>query len=115
MNKVSLRRAEVNAKLSGLQKEFENYKDAKILRGKTEEELKKEINKFEGMVATMTAVNLKALEIYDEVDREYNKLLDKKEILIREKKKVEELMGEIEGKKKEQFMVKFKQSFHFAC
>ncbi|MBW2963746.1 chromosome segregation protein SMC [Candidatus Woesearchaeota archaeon] len=108
-NKVSLRRAEVNAKLSGLQKEYENYKDAKILRGRTEEDLKKEINKFEGMVATMTAVNLKALEIYDEVEREYTKLLDKKEILIVEKKKVEELMNEIEGKKKDQFMVKFKE------
>lgn len=108
-NKVSLRRAEVNAKLSGLHKEYEHYKEAKILRGKSEEELKIEINKFEKMMATMTAVNMKALEIYDEVEREYTKLLDKKEILITEKKKVEELMTEIEGKKKEQFMVKFKE------
>ncbi|MCK4590013.1 MAG: chromosome segregation protein SMC [Nanoarchaeota archaeon] len=107
-NKVSLRRAEVNAKLSGLQKEYENYKEAKILRGKSEEDLKNEINKFERMMATMTAVNMKALEIYEEVAREYNKLFEKKEILITEKKKVEELMNEIEGKKKEQFMVKFK-------
>jgi len=109
MNKLSLKRAEVNARLSGLQKEFENYKDAKILRGKSEEDLKKEIDKFEKMMATMTAVNMKALQIYEEVEREYNKLLEKKEILINERKKVEELMREIEGKKKDQFMVKFKQ------
>ncbi|MFC1801701.1 hypothetical protein ACFLZB_04530, partial [Nanoarchaeota archaeon] len=109
MNKISLKRAEINAKLSGLNKEYENYKDAKILRGKSEEELKVEINKFEKMMMTMTAVNMKALEIYEEVEREYSKLLNKKEILITEKKKVEELMGEIEGKKKDQFMVKFKQ------
>ncbi len=48
-----------------------------------------------------------ALEIYDEIEKEYQALLDKKEKLISEKEDVLEMMGEIEGKKKELFMRTF--------
>jgi len=49
-------------------------------------------------------VNLRALEIYEEIEKEYFKLIEKKEKLSLEKQDVFNLMNEIETKKKEIFM-----------
>ena len=53
------------------------------------------------------SVNMRALEVYDEAERQYNEFLDKKEKLGREKEDVLAMMKEIEGKKKELFMKTF--------
>lgn len=55
----------------------------------------------------MSAVNMKALEVYEQVETEFNKLIEKKSSLETEKTDVLTLMNEIESKKKEQFMRTF--------
>jgi chromosome segregation protein len=107
MNLVSLKNAEVKAKLAGLEEEFEKYKSAEILSGKSLEELQKEINKFEVMLAQMSAVNMKALEVYEQVESEFQKLLEKRAGLDTEKTEVLAFMNEIETKKKDHFMKTF--------
>lgn len=107
INLISLKNAEVKAKFAGLQEEFSKYKNNEILKNKSIEELKQEISKFEVMLAQMSAVNLKALEIYEQVEREFNKLIEKKSSLEKEKVDVLTLMNEIEAKKKEHFMKTF--------
>ena len=109
MNNFSLKLAAARSELSGLETQFEQFKDAKLLRGKSEEDLKEEIGRFERVLSTMSAVNMKALEIYEQVEVEYGKLIEKRETLLIEKKDVNLLMDEIEGKKKEQFMITFKE------
>ncbi|MFH1682430.1 MAG: chromosome segregation protein SMC [Candidatus Woesearchaeota archaeon] len=103
INKVSLKNAEMKAKLAALEEEFSQYKDAPLLEDKSEDELKKEINKFEVMLSQMSAVNMKALEIYEQVEVEYNRLIEKKTSLHREKEDILLMMNEIEIKKKDQF------------
>ncbi|MBI2582526.1 chromosome segregation protein SMC [Candidatus Woesearchaeota archaeon] len=107
INLVSLKNAEVKAKLAGLEEEFNKYKNAVILSNKSIEELKHEVTKFEVMLGQMSAVNMKALEVYEQVELEFNKLLEKKDELGREKTDVLTLMNEIESKKKEHFMKTF--------
>ncbi len=109
LNMVSLKNAEIKAKLAGLQEEFARYKDVKILKDKPVEELKREIAKFEVMMGQMSAVNMKALEVYEEIESEYNKLVEKKEGLHGEKTDVLTLMNEIETKKKDHFMKTFNE------
>ena len=107
MNTFSLERAKVAAELSGLEAEFEQYKGARILENKSEQEVKSEIDKFERMVSQIGNVNMKALEIYEQVENEYNSLLEKKATLAVEKQDVIYMMEEIEIKKKELFMKTF--------
>jgi len=71
---------------------------------KPEEQLKKEINDFERMMMNIGNVNMRALEIYETVEKEYGGLLGKKNILLREKDDVVILMNEIESNKKELFL-----------
>ncbi|MBI4147248.1 chromosome segregation protein SMC [Candidatus Woesearchaeota archaeon] len=114
VNLISLKNAEVKAKLAGLEEEFSKYKGAQLLENKSVEELKHEISKFEVMLSQMSAVNMKALEVYEQVELEFNKLVEKKEELGKEKTDVLSLMNEIETKKKEHFMRTFeKANDHF--
>jgi len=110
INLFSLKNAEVKARLAGLQEEFSKYKGVQLLENKSIEELKQEISKFEVMLGQMSAVNMKALEVYELVEVEFNKLMEKKESLGKEKTDVLALMNEIETKKKEHFMHTFDQA-----
>ncbi len=107
INNVSLKKAEIMADLAGLQEEFSQYSDVKLLEGAAEDQLKSEISRHERMVIEMGNVNLKALEIYDDVEKQYNELLDKKEKLGKEKDDVLKMIAEIEGRKKDLFMNSF--------
>ncbi len=107
VNNVSIKKAEISAELAGLQEEFSQYSDVKLLEGASEDQLKSEISRFERLVIEMGNVNLKALEIYGDVEKQYNELLDKKDKLGKEKDDVLKMMAEIEGKKKDIFMNTF--------
>ncbi|MBI2136624.1 chromosome segregation protein SMC [Candidatus Woesearchaeota archaeon] len=106
-NTVQLEHAKVAAELAGLNQELSQYQGVKLDASKTEEAFKHEIDKFEKMVSNMDAVNLKALEIYDTVEREYNSLLEKKDKLGSEKDSVLKMIAEIEERKKDIFMNTF--------
>jgi len=110
INLVSLKNAEVKAKLAGLEEEFNKYKDVEIFKSKKVEELKQEIDKFEVMLGQMSAVNMKALEVYEQVEKEFNNLMEKKSGLEKEKTEVHTLMNEIESKKKDHFMKTFNRA-----
>lgn len=110
INVSSLKNAEVKAKLAALQEELARYKKVEILKNKSPQELQQEVNRFESMMGQMSAVNMKALEVYDQVEKEYTSLMEKKDGLDKEKTDVMTLMNEIETKKKDHFMKTFDQA-----
>lgn len=113
MNAVNLELARIKAELSGLLEEFSDYEGVKLLN-KPEDDLKAEIREFERMAQQIGHVNMKALEVYDQINTEYEKMVEKKEILFTEKNDVLVMMNEIESKKQEMFMETFnKISTHF--
>ncbi len=107
VNLISLKNAEVKARLAGMEEEFSRYRNVPLLKNKAIPELQQEINKFEVMLAQMSAVNMKALEVYEQIEREYSKLVEKKESLDQEKTDILTMMNEIETKKKDHFMKTF--------
>ncbi len=109
LNQVSLDRATIKAQLAGLEEESKQFKDVGLFEGKTIGELKREIDRYEGMVATFGTVNLKSLEIYDAVEEEYKNLTQKRELLLKEKEDVGKMMEEIELKKKGLFIQSFEK------
>lgn len=107
MNDAAVHIVELKTSLSDLYEEFKKYGKVKLAKNKSEEELKKEISEFERMMDQMGSVNLRALEIYDSVEKEYNILLEKKDKLKKEKEDVLMMMNEIERNKKKLFMETF--------
>ncbi|MCK4670585.1 MAG: chromosome segregation protein SMC [Nanoarchaeota archaeon] len=107
-NAVSLDRAKYKAELAGFEREWEQHEEVELFKSKIDvNELEKEIQRLEAKKDDVGGVNLRALEIYDSVEGEYNQLLDKKEKLNDEKEDVLKLIGEIETSKKEIFQKTF--------
>ena len=106
-NTLTLNISEAQEVLSSLQQEFQQYEGVALDMEKNEDQLKYEISKFEKLKQEIGFVNMRSLEIYDEVEKEYNGLLEKKETLTVERADVVKLMEEIEGKKKELFLRHF--------
>jgi chromosome segregation protein len=106
-NTLSLKLAEIESVLSGLNLEFQQYEGVKLDLSKNEDQLKYEIKKFENMREQIGSVNMRALEIYEDVEKQYNELVGKKDNLGKEKEDVLKMMNEIEGKKKDLFMKVF--------
>jgi len=107
INNITIKTSELAAELAGLQEEFSQYSDVKLLENASEEQLKADISRYERMVVQMGNVNLKALEIYEDVEKQYSELLGKKETLVKEKAQVARMMSEIESRKKDLFMNTF--------
>ncbi len=104
LNLLSIEEAKVKAETAGLNAEFEQYSGIELNMEKPEEQLKKEISEFEKMMITIGNVNMRALEIYETVEKEYGGLLDKKNVLLKEKDSVVGMMNEIEKNKKDLFL-----------
>jgi len=104
VNLLSIEEARFKAELAGLGAEFEQFSGVELDLEKPEDVLKKEIADFERMMANIGSVNMRALEIYETVEKEYGVLLEKKTVLLTEKDAVMNLMNEIEASKKDLFV-----------
>jgi len=104
INNVNLDRAKLVAEKEGLEKEFEEFKNEKIKQTKDLQGLLDEIQQAEKELILLGNVNLRALEIYEQIEKEFNELVEKKEKLKVEKQDVMNMMHEIETKKKDLFM-----------
>ena len=107
-NQLNLDLARVKAELAGLHEEDKEYQDIQPYdASKSRDQVRKELNDFERMTAELGAVNMRALEIYEEVEDEYKSLQEKKEVLGKEREDVLVMMNEIDAKKKNLFMRTF--------
>ncbi len=109
VNELSINRAKVVAEVEGLNTEFEEYKGTTLRRGLTVEDLKVEIKNFEQMLAKIGNVNMRALEVYEELHKEYEVLVKKKVKLEDERNDVLDMIVEIEKNKKSIFMKTYKE------
>ncbi|MEW6063001.1 MAG: AAA family ATPase [Nanoarchaeota archaeon] len=104
VNELSINRAKVVAEIEGLAKELEPFKDAKILKNAPLNELKVKIQEYERTLKSLGSVNLRALDVYDSIEKEHQELLKKADKLKLEKDEVLNVIAEIESKKKDIFM-----------
>jgi chromosome segregation protein len=109
MNILSIDNASLKAQLSALSEEGQKFKNIELLKGKNEDELKKDIWSLERKLEAAGNINMRALEVYDQIEKEYNSLIEKQAKLRSEKDDVLVMINEIETKKKELFMKTFEK------
>jgi len=108
-NVFSIDRARITAEIAGLEKEFEPFIEVSIRKGVSIDELRSEIHLGEKDLIKFGNVNLKALEVYESLEKEYQSLVEKSDKLKQEKEDVVAMMHEIESKKKGLFMKTFSE------
>ena len=106
-NSLEIETARLKAEISGLEEEDKQYKNVEPYKDKPEEEIRLEIKEFERMKENFGSVNMKALDIYETVEREYDALVEKKNTLTQEREDVLIMINGIDDKKKELFMKTF--------
>jgi chromosome segregation protein len=108
INSIAIEKASCIAEIEGLKKEGEEFKDGKIRKNLDINVLKKEIKEFEVLMIRMGNVNMKALEIYDQLAKQHEKLVEKTNTLKSEKDDIIEMIMIIEKDKTGVFMKTFK-------
>ncbi len=104
INTIAIEKASIIAAIEALKKESEEFKEGKIKKNANIEVLKKEIREFEVLMIRLGNVNMKALEIYDQLAEEHAKLVDKTDKLRLEKDDIMAMIMEIEQDKTKVFM-----------
>ena len=106
-NSISIEKAKFTAEREALDREYEEFRGVPLRQNISLEKLKDEIRKFEQMLQQIGNVNMRALEVYEDIRKEYERLLEKVSNLQKEKDDVLHMMYEIDSKKKETFMRTF--------
>lgn len=109
INEININRAKFVAEKEVLEKEYEDFKGVELRQHISLDKLKDEISKFEKHMQDMGNINLRALEVYEGLLKEYDELLKKIDKLRSEKEDVLQMMYEIESKKKDLFMETYKE------
>ena len=72
-------------------------------------ELQTRVNNLKSKLSSFGSINMRAVEIYDKLNEEFNILLDKREALNTDKEEILEFVAEMDEKKKERFVKTFEE------
>jgi len=106
INGFKIDKARVNAELSSVDQEFKEYGEVELIKDSVEE-LSRKLKSYEDQLIELGNVNLRALEVYDNVKKEYEEIESKVKILEEEKGGILKVISEIDKKKKQSFMQTF--------
>jgi chromosome segregation protein len=95
--------ARVSAEIENLETEMLNFPDVEIVRG-SKDFLSEHLAKAQEQLSQIGSVNLRSLEVYDEIKKEYDLIKEKTEIISKEKEGIMKIIHEIDIKKKKTFL-----------
>jgi len=104
MNNMNIENAQVNARLDTLKEELNDFKGNIEFVNIPVDKLRDKLHNAESILSRIGSVNLRALEVYDDIKAEYDKIKDKVDQLDNEKESIIKIIGQIDRKKKKTFM-----------
>ena len=102
-NNLKIDRAQVAAQKEAAEEDYQEYKGAKILRLPTEA-LKKKVEETQRILDNLGSVNMRALEVYEDFKKEYDKIQERVDKLDEEKEEIFKVIEDIDKKKKKAFI-----------
>ena len=95
--------AQINARVDTLNEELKEFKNTEIINLPVDK-LKQRLEFSEIQLSRIGSVNLRALEVYDGIKEEYEKIREKVEQLEKEEQEILTVIAQIDRKKKKTFM-----------
>ncbi|NCO17811.1 chromosome segregation protein SMC [Candidatus Pacearchaeota archaeon] len=102
-NNLKVERAKKDAEVENLETEILEFPEAEIIRMNRDSLIEK-LKKSEETLIRIGTVNMRALEVYDEIKKEYDLIQEKVETITKEKEGVLKIIHEIDIKKKKSFL-----------
>ncbi len=103
INNLKIERAQFIAQKEAIEHESQEFRGAKIIKMSLDE-LRKKVEETQLVIMKIGTVNMKALEVYEDVRKEYEKIQEKVNIILQEKEEILKVIGDIDKKKKKAFM-----------
>ena len=107
INYLEIGIAKLSASLESLQIELKDVPESEPIKASLEV-LQQKLDKAKQDMQNIGAINMRALEVYDQIKVEYDKVQEKVETLVKEKEEILKIVAEIDQKKKKTFMKTFK-------
>lgn len=107
INYLRIGKAKLDAEKESVEMELTEFKDYEILHGSLVH-LEDRLKKAHDELQYIGAINMRALEVYNQVKQEYDVVQEKVLILEKEKNDILSIISEIDQKKKRSFMKTFK-------
>jgi len=108
VNNFKIERAQFAAQKEAIEQESKDFKEAKIVRMGTEA-LRQKIQETQEILNKIGMVNMRALEVYEEVKVEYEKVQEKVNKILEEKQEIIKIIEDIDKKKRKAFLQTLEQ------
>ena len=106
INNFKIEKARFDAETENLEMEMLEFPNVEIIK-LSKENLMEKLASTQEVISKIGSVNLRSLEVYDEIKKEYDLIREKSEIITKEKESVLRIIHEIDIKKKKAFMQTF--------
>ncbi len=103
MNNLKIDMARVSAEIENLETEMLDFPNAEIIKA-NKSSLLERLNRTQELLSKIGSVNMRSLEVYDSIKKEYDLIKEKTEIITREKEGILKIIHEIDVKKKKIFL-----------
>ena len=102
INHNKIQKAQFKAQVDSLISELSELGQVEILKLPTDQ-VKEKLQKTQFSISRLGNINLRALEVFDRINEQVQLIQDKLEVILQEKEKIENIIVEIDKKKKKAF------------
>lgn len=106
VNYLKIGKAKIDGERETVEMDLAEYAGVEIIQGSLNV-LEEKLAKAQSTLETIGSINMRALEVYDQVKEEYDIVKQKVDILENEKEEIMKIIEEIDKKKKKVFMKTF--------
>jgi chromosome segregation protein len=103
INNVKIDKAKVDAEIENLEMEMLNFPDIEFIGG-SRDSLVERLSKIQEVFSGMGVVNLRSVEVYDEIKKEYDSVNEKANSITKERESILRIIHDIDIKKKKVFL-----------
>ena len=103
INNFKIDKARIGAEIENLETEILEFPGVEIIKT-NKETLSQRLHKAQSILSSIGSVNMRSLEVYDEVKKEYDSVREKVDIIAKEKEGILKIIHEIDIKKKKAFL-----------
>jgi len=108
INYLKIGKAKIDAEKSGIEMDAADYVGIETISGSLPF-LEERLKKMQETISLIGSINMRALEIFNDVKAEYDKIQEKVNILEKEKADILNIIGEIDRKKIRTFLKAFRE------
>ncbi|MEK6833768.1 MAG: chromosome segregation SMC family protein, partial [Nanoarchaeota archaeon] len=103
INNVKIDKAKIDAEIQNLEMEMLNFPDTEFIGG-SRETLVERLGKIQEIFSGMGPVNMRSVEVYDEIKKEYDSINEKANSITKEKESILRIIHDIDVKKRKVFL-----------